>query len=1060
MASTPRGPRRFTLVEPTRSSLTGADIAAPYRRMAGDLDAIGETLDDIATPLAEEAGLKSVRKDEQGNLVVDRGPLPMIGKPGKAFKRAAEMTYAARAEGEIATEATKMRLESRDDPDAFRKAGDSYIERLATNAESTGGVRIGAAVRQMASREIDQNHRSLLVEKDRTNATNAVEAYKSRLSDLDNRMGALARQGGTDTDDYRAAQADAQALYGELERDPRFKYPKERVDREISGMASRHKGEAVIGTAMRIYDKGSPQAAAEARRYLQDAAGDPALNLSTAERQQIVTRGMAALEGRTGANKALVDANKKLVGETIEGLKTSAPYDERRINDMLDRSVELGDVESYSKLQAYKNFQPWRTSFTAMPIREQAATVQALTGGGGLVDRIVGNERGATPDARNPNSSATGDGQFIDSTWLDQVKRNRPDLAAGKSDADILALRKDPKLSREMVGRLADENATVLRGAGAPVNDGSLYLAHFLGAGDAIKVLKAPPGTPVRGLVSQASIEANPRVFANIQTTDQMQGWSARKMGTTDRAGGTVSGVWGEAVRTELGNDLRKQMASNLEGMVTAAEKALGQGRTLGAAEMEDLALGLQMTGRGDLRRRLEEATTAYDTAKGLSNLPTSQREALRGRLAAVAAEGADPVQRRIIDTAVETARKTQESMSTRPYSTAAQRFGTTSPFPMVFEDPQAMAGAVQQRDGIQGVIRNVDGTGPISIFEGEEAEAFRGALSRANPQQVVGMVGALGRLDDETLTATLQDKTVKEAVTSLTRTTDPAKFSASMSALDGLYTRLKPEGFTKLFGTEATHALMTWQSNLRYMDEKTLAAERAQVHDPQVAEVRQKNAQRAETEARKVPVEDIVKAFDTSWGVTPGFIARNVTGSQPLPPPDGIMRDVLQGDFVTQYARRYVETNGNEEKAKEQAIEIMKTKWKRSEVNGGRLMVRAPEGVYPAVDGSHKWMAPQIEAELTSRFGPRQTAAGPGLGSSGTKWDYALIADAETERDATGGKPPSYQVLITRPDTKKVDVVRGDDGKPLRYRFDPSGAQAAVRERFDLIREGREDYD
>jgi len=51
----------------------------------------------------------------------------------------------------------------------------------------------------------------------------------------------------------------------------------------------------------------------------------------------------------------------------------------------------------------------------------------------GLIDSIIGAESGGDPNAKNPNSSATGAGQFISSTWLDTIKAARPDLAQGKS---------------------------------------------------------------------------------------------------------------------------------------------------------------------------------------------------------------------------------------------------------------------------------------------------------------------------------------------------------------------------------------------------------------------------------------------------------------------------------------------------------------------------------------------------------------------------------------------------------------------------------------------------
>jgi len=63
-----------------------------------------------------------------------------------------------------------------------------------------------------------------------------------------------------------------------------------------------------------------------------------------------------------------------------------------------------------------------------------------------VVDRIVGVESGGRADAKNPNSSATGAGQFISSTWLNTVKEHRPDLMEGRTTAEVLALRNDGNL--------------------------------------------------------------------------------------------------------------------------------------------------------------------------------------------------------------------------------------------------------------------------------------------------------------------------------------------------------------------------------------------------------------------------------------------------------------------------------------------------------------------------------------------------------------------------------------------------------------------------------------
>ncbi len=145
-----------------------------------------------------------------------------------------------------------------------------------------------------------------------------------------------------------------------------------------------------------------------------------------------------------------------------------------------------------------------------------------------LIDSIIGVESGGNPNATNPNSSASGLGQFIDSTWLDTIRTARPDLAA-KSDSELLALKSDPQLSREMTEAYANQNQAILTKAGVPVTPGTTYLAHFAGPGGAVKVLQSDPSAPVESVLGAAAVNANP--FLRGMTVQGLQAWADRKMG-------------------------------------------------------------------------------------------------------------------------------------------------------------------------------------------------------------------------------------------------------------------------------------------------------------------------------------------------------------------------------------------------------------------------------------------------------------------------------------------------------------------------------------------------
>jgi hypothetical protein len=101
-------------------------------------------------------------------------------------------------------------------------------------------------------------------------------------------------------------------------------------------------------------------------------------------------------------------------------------------------------------------------------------------------------ESGLNPNARNPNSSAGGLFQFIDSTAQQYGLRNKFDAAAA---ADAGA-------------RLMADNTAFLRSRGLPVTPTSLYLAHQQGPAGAAKIL-ANPEAPLASLVGDDAARLN-----------------------------------------------------------------------------------------------------------------------------------------------------------------------------------------------------------------------------------------------------------------------------------------------------------------------------------------------------------------------------------------------------------------------------------------------------------------------------------------------------------------------------------------------------------------------
>lgn len=141
-------------------------------------------------------------------------------------------------------------------------------------------------------------------------------------------------------------------------------------------------------------------------------------------------------------------------------------------------------------------------------------------------NREIHIESGGDPLAVAPNGDATGLPQFLRSTWQAVVAEHKPEWAETLSAAALLALREEPQAALEMLARFTEDNVRVL-GPGA--QDGDIYLAHFLGAITARKVLRAPAGDPISKYVKPNAIKANKKILSG-KTVGQVRAWAAHAM--------------------------------------------------------------------------------------------------------------------------------------------------------------------------------------------------------------------------------------------------------------------------------------------------------------------------------------------------------------------------------------------------------------------------------------------------------------------------------------------------------------------------------------------------
>jgi hypothetical protein len=357
---------------------------------------------------------------------------------------------------------------------------------------------------------------------------------------------------------------------------------------------------------------------------------------------------------------------------------------------------------------------------------------------------------------------------------------------------------------------------------------------------------------------------------------------------------------------------------------------------------------------------------------------------------------------------------------------------------PINFNDATAMGQGLAKNIRAGRLVAQKYGSDTVGMLTVADAAQFKSIVATGDKQIATNAMVTIADVPDDLLRGTLSMPDVRDALIGASQSRDFEKYSAAMTAMDKLYNRA-PQEFARIFSTKdganALDTLQDWQGRLRYYNEEEFKAEFDRQQNPQFSARLAKLTDQGSAIARTVPIVSISKSI-----------------GGPVPT-DSLMTTAMTADYEKIYSQRYAAT-GDASTAASQTIERMKHQWGTSVVNNGELMLHPPESYYPSDENPnhkpYKWLEEQLTADLTGAGYAEvyQIPAGPdGKMKTVTEpWPNALIPDATTESEASAGKPPSYQVFITNPDSGLVDVARDSSGKPLRMVFDSSVVQQEAR--------------
>ena len=221
-------------------------------------------------------------------------------------------------------------------------------------------------------------------------------------------------------------------------------------------------------------------------------------------------------------------------------INSSATPDEAAALHVVNRDADLreaspfhpaGDAQNEHRLDAVmsalgvKPHVPDVPSSAPLPASHPARTGEPLPSAsyGAAILKAEGY------NAKAPaGSTITGYGQFSNGTWLGTYKSHFG--GAGMTDDQILALRHDKAVATRMIDAYGQDNAKYLRAHGLEDSAGNRSLAHFLGVGDAAKVLRAAPSTPIEQVIAPASYRNNQKLLRG-KSASELISWAHKRIG-------------------------------------------------------------------------------------------------------------------------------------------------------------------------------------------------------------------------------------------------------------------------------------------------------------------------------------------------------------------------------------------------------------------------------------------------------------------------------------------------------------------------------------------------
>ena len=416
------------------------------------------------------------------------------------------------------------------------------------------------------------------------------------------------------------------------------------------------------------------------------------------------------------------------------------------------------------------------------------------------------------------------------------------------------------------------------------------------------------------------------------------------------------------------------------------------------------------------------------------------------------------------------------KNLAERPWEEAARRGWSEGALPpLSFTSPDALQAGLAARLHVGRAISARTGM-PQSVLDQQDIAAVTSVWATGAPAVQSMLAQQLGALPAEQFGMVMATKEMRDSLIGMSRSGDPAKMATAFSLMDKEQRR-DPDGFNKLYGRDVENRMATWMIRSQYMTADQLAREEARYNDPAMQKARETLRETAMTATKKLTVSEIAGYIGGSWIPFAGAGA----------PATPAQSQRLVAEYREEYAATFAEV-GDEAKSRELAVQRIGRVWGVSSINNGALMRFPPERAYPTVDGSHDWLAKQLDGEIRkfistelseseqrllgfippesgqrrpraseyqSLPADRKAAVRQAEGTMAAR--HMLLTDPRTEAEFRAGVPPTYGIVVQAPNGMFIPL-QNRDGGVARFYGDVDAAMAPLRAGAAVTREALAD--